>query len=122
MMKTSRLSPVNGLASRATPRQRRYVGLALIAAHLFGASAPLAKLLLRDAPPQLLVSGIGLTLVRPVGGVRPRGALRRLEQLDRISRWILEQDLLAADTRDDVVWMLSSTRDPCRYPRPAIAM
>jgi drug/metabolite transporter (DMT)-like permease len=47
----------------------RGIVLALLAALLFGASAPFAKLLLRDASPQLLAgllylgSGIGLTLV-----------------------------------------------------------
>ena len=49
--------------------QRRAVGLALAAAVLFGASAPLAKLLLANAAPQLLAgllylgSGIGLGVV-----------------------------------------------------------
>lgn len=33
---------------------RSGVGAALVAALLFGVSAPFAKLLLRDAPPQLL--------------------------------------------------------------------
>jgi len=48
---------------------RSGVGLALVAAVLFGASAPFAKLLLRDATPQLLAgllylgSGIGLGIV-----------------------------------------------------------
>jgi len=48
---------------------RRGVGLALLAAALFGISAPFAKLLLRDAAPQVLAgllylgSGAGLALV-----------------------------------------------------------
>lgn len=48
---------------------RRGIGLALAAAVLFGASAPFAKLLLRDAAPQLLAgllylgSGLGLGIV-----------------------------------------------------------
>jgi drug/metabolite transporter (DMT)-like permease len=48
---------------------RRGIGLALAAAVLFGTSAPLAKLLLRDAAPQLLAgllylgSGLGLGIV-----------------------------------------------------------
>ena len=48
---------------------RSGVGLALVAAVLFGASAPFAKLLLRDATPQLLAgllylgSGVGLGIV-----------------------------------------------------------
>src|SRR5712671_3116447 len=48
---------------------RRGIGLALAAAVLFGASAPFAKLLLRDASPQLLAgllyagSGLGLLVV-----------------------------------------------------------
>jgi drug/metabolite transporter (DMT)-like permease len=47
----------------------RGVVLALVAAHLFGVSAPVAKLLLRDAAPQLLAgllylgSGVGLAAV-----------------------------------------------------------
>jgi len=50
-------------------RPRRGVGLALAAAALFGVSAPLAKLLLSDAAPQLLAgllylgSGVGLGIV-----------------------------------------------------------
>jgi drug/metabolite transporter (DMT)-like permease len=52
-----------------TDKPRRGVGLALAAAALFGVSAPLAKLLLTDAAPQLLAgllylgSGIGLGIV-----------------------------------------------------------
>ena len=48
--------------------QRRGIGYAMGAAVLFGASAPLAKALLRNAPPQLLAgllyagSGLGLGL------------------------------------------------------------
>ncbi len=51
---------------------RRGVWYALLAAVLFGASAPLAKLLLRGAPPQLLAgllylgSGLGLSIVAVV--------------------------------------------------------
>jgi drug/metabolite transporter (DMT)-like permease len=50
-------------------KPRRGVGLALAAAALFGVSAPLAKLLLTDAAPQLLAgllylgSGVGLGIV-----------------------------------------------------------
>ena len=53
----------------ATSGSRRGVGVALAAALLFGVSAPFAKLLLRDAAPQLLAgllyvgSGVGLSLV-----------------------------------------------------------
>jgi len=52
------------------------VWLALGAAALFGISAPLAKGLLRDAPPQLLAgllycgSGLGLALISVVAGIR----------------------------------------------------
>ena len=57
------------ISRRSGGAHRRGIGYAITAAVLFGASAPLAKALLRDAPPQLLAgllyagSGIGLTLV-----------------------------------------------------------
>jgi drug/metabolite transporter (DMT)-like permease len=66
-----------------TPR-RTGVGKALVAAVLFGASAPFAKLLLRDASPQLLAgllylgSGTGLAIVWLLRRNAPREA-----QLDR---------------------------------------
>jgi drug/metabolite transporter (DMT)-like permease len=72
---------------------RRHVGLALLAAVLFGASAPFAKLLLRDAAPQLLAgllylgSGIGLTIV----WLRPRrtaGAAREARLTRRDAPWL----------------------------------
>src|SRR5215218_10267870 len=55
--------------SEVATEPRSGVGLALVAALLFGASAPFAKLLLRDATPQLLAgllylgSGVGLGIV-----------------------------------------------------------
>ncbi|HET7458747.1 MAG TPA: DMT family transporter [Gemmatimonadaceae bacterium] len=55
--------------SHGGPHVRAGVGQALLAALLFGVSSPLAKLLLRDAPPQLLAgllyagSGLGLAAV-----------------------------------------------------------
>jgi drug/metabolite transporter (DMT)-like permease len=58
----------------------RGVGLAMLAAVLFGLSAPFAKLLLRDAAPQLLAgllylgSGAGLSLVWLVRRGAPREA------------------------------------------------
>ena len=67
------------------------IGLALLAAVLFGASAPLAKLLLRDASPQLLAgllyagSGLGLSVV-----------------------WLLRRGRAAAEarlTRRDAPWL-----------------
>jgi drug/metabolite transporter (DMT)-like permease len=57
--------------------------LALSAAALFGASAPLAKVLLASIPPQLLAgllylgSGAGLGIFRAVRGGRSEAALRR---------------------------------------------
>jgi drug/metabolite transporter (DMT)-like permease len=57
-------------------RMNRNVLFALLAAALFGASTPFAKLLVGDTPPVLLAgllylgSGIGLTLIR---FVRDRG-------------------------------------------------
>src|SRR6476469_7312106 len=70
-------------SSHIAPR-RTGVGKALLAAVLFGASAPFAKLLLRDASPQLLAgltylgSGTGLAIV----WILRRGAPREA-QLDR---------------------------------------
>lgn len=74
----------------STPHNRKKIalpdsgiGLALVAAALFGLSAPFAKLLLRDASPQLLAgllylgSGFGLSLVyayRRTGKAAPREA------------------------------------------------
>jgi drug/metabolite transporter (DMT)-like permease len=61
-------------------RLHRGVILALAAAVLFGISAPFAKLLLRDAAPQLLAgllylgSGVGLALVSLVRGRSAREA------------------------------------------------
>src|SRR4029077_14866935 len=40
---------------------------------------------------------------RPPKDVRPSPPLARLEQLDRIARWVLEQDLRAAGPLDDLV-------------------
>src|ERR671932_1891821 len=65
----SRMQSRAPLVSTRRTRISRGVGLALVAAVLFGASAPFAKLLLRGAAPQLLAgllylgSGVGLTLV-----------------------------------------------------------
>src|SRR5438874_2833131 len=62
------------------PWTNRGVGFALLAAILFGVSAPFAKLLLRAASPQLLAgflylgSGLGLTLVWFMRRNRPREA------------------------------------------------
>src|SRR5438105_2284122 len=62
------------------PWTNRGVGFALLAAVLFGVSAPFAKLLLRAASPQLLAgllylgSGVGLTLVWFIRRNRPREA------------------------------------------------
>ena len=56
-------------ASQVAPHPGHGVGLALAAAALFGASTPFAKLLLRDAAPQMLAgllylgSGVGLGIV-----------------------------------------------------------
>jgi drug/metabolite transporter (DMT)-like permease len=64
------------------------IGRALLAAMLFGASAPFAKLLLHDAVPQLLAgllyagSGLGLLLVSSVRGGRRRGAEAPLTRAD----------------------------------------
>ncbi len=72
------LLPISRMTSvsEQETRGRGGVWYALLAAILFGASAPLAKLLLRDAPPQLLAgllylgSGLGLSIV---AAVRSRG-------------------------------------------------
>jgi len=72
------------------------VVLALLAALLFGVSAPFAKLLLRDASPQLLAgllylgSGVGLAIVSGVRRGRNREATlpapsRRVALPDRCS-------------------------------------
>src|SRR5262245_34078688 len=63
------------------PRLPSGVGFALLAAVLFGASTPLAKLLLGDIPPVLLAgllylgSGAGLTVVYFVRRARPEASL-----------------------------------------------
>ena len=65
----------------------RGAGFALLSAALFGACTPLAKLLLRDIDPWMLAgvlylgSGLGLVLVKIVGGVRGEASLRRREWL-----------------------------------------
>jgi drug/metabolite transporter (DMT)-like permease len=75
--------------------QRRGVWYALGAAVLFGASAPLAKALLHDAPPQLLAgllyagSGVGLAVVSLV----QRGRSHRTE---------------APLTRSDAPWLVAA--------------
>src|SRR5215204_161385 len=69
---TSRADAARGVSDQramSSTGPRSGVGLALVAAVLFGASAPFAKLLLRDATPQLLAgllylgSGVGLGIV-----------------------------------------------------------
>ena len=68
----------------------RGVGLAMLAAVLFGLSAPFAKLLLRDASPQLLAgllylgSGVGLSLVWFIR----RGAPREAPLTGRDAPWL----------------------------------
>lgn len=53
---------------------QRYAFFALLAAALFGASTPLAKLLLGEMPPLMLAgllylgSGLGLLIVKLIGG------------------------------------------------------
>ena len=65
------------------------IASALIAALLFGASTPLAKLLLRDIPPLMLAgllyagSGLGLLLVAALRGVRAGKPASRLQSLAR---------------------------------------
>src|SRR5215217_3332847 len=62
-------NPEPGPRGQAHQRSGSGVGLALLAAALFGVSAPFAKVLLRDATPQLLAgllylgSGVGLAVV-----------------------------------------------------------
>src|SRR6202795_2078853 len=67
-------------------------GLALLSALLFGASTPLAKLLLRDVDPWMLAgllylgSGLGLIAVRTL--VRVLGSGARSEATIRGSGWM----------------------------------
>lgn len=70
---------------------RAGVGVALLAALLFGASSPLAKLLLREAPPQLLA-----------------GLLYAGSGLGLLVAWLLRRGRKAADaplTRRDAPWL-----------------
>jgi drug/metabolite transporter (DMT)-like permease len=82
--------------SSASHQPRRGVGVALGAAALFGASTPLAKLLLGSTPPQLLAgllylgSGTGLLLV----WVRGRGAIKTVRE--------------TALARRDIPWLLGA--------------
>lgn len=69
-------------------RNSRGVWYAMLAALLFGASAPFAKALLQDAPPQLLAgllyagSGLGLTIVAVVRRGEARDREARLSRTD----------------------------------------
>ncbi len=64
------------------------IAYALIAALLFGASTPLAKLLLHDVPPLLLAgllyagSGLGLLIVLTLREIRAREPLRGRARLN----------------------------------------
>ncbi len=75
-------------------RLQRYAGYALLAAALFGASTPAAKLLLAQASPLVLAgllylgSGLGLALVRVARGLRNDGPQRALRDELRGRQWL----------------------------------
>jgi len=97
--------------------QRRAVGLALAAAVLFGASAPLAKLLLTNAAPQLLAgllylgSGIGLGVV----WLRARNSAELVRE-HRCTTVIVSHDPESARVADRIV-----RTDARQLPATAIA-
>jgi drug/metabolite transporter (DMT)-like permease len=76
-------------------RQVRSIGYAFTAAALFGANAPLAKLLLRDVSPIMLAaflylgSGVGILAVKIISGItgKEKGKEARLTGADL--RWLL---------------------------------
>ena len=89
------------------------VVLALLAALLFGVSAPFAKLLLRDASPQLLAgllylgSGVGLAIVSGVRRGRNREATLRRSDVP----W-LAGAIAAGGVAGPLLLMLGLSRTP----------
>src|SRR5215217_484090 len=83
-------NPEPGPRGQAHQRSGSGVGLALLAAALFGVSAPFAKLLLRGATPQLLAgllylgSGVGLA----VAWLGRRRAPREAQLTARDAPWL----------------------------------